>query len=305
MADCRICSGSLRLLYPGSGDGARAEAFSPTCHEPGRHGDLFACDRCGTVQQPSLPRGEELLGLYRAMQDEHYLDEEEGRRRTARRVLALVPPGGRLLDVGSGHGLLVDEARRAGFDAEGLELARAAAAFGRERLGLRIREEPLEAVDEWGAFAAVVMVDVLEHLDDPLAALDHARSLLVPGGVLVVVTPDPASRMARLAGPRWWGYLPAHTVLLPRATLRRVLVERGFEVVEEGSLVRTFTLRYWMAGLAERGGLLGRLLGLVRRFVPARVRVSLSLGDEAVMVARRGGAQRGSSEAADAPAVGK
>lgn len=305
MAHCRICSGSLRLLYPGSGDGARSEAFSPTCHEPGRHGDLYACDRCGAVQQPSLPRGERLLGLYRAMEDERYLDEEEGRRRTARRVLGLVPPGGRLLDVGCGHGLLLDEARALGFAAEGLELSTGAAAWARGRFGVPVREEPLEALDEPGAFAAIVMADVLEHLDDPLAALDHARALLEPGGVLVVVTPDPRSRMARLAGPRWWGYLPAHTVLLPRATLRRVLVERGFEVVEEGSLVRTFTLRYWMAGLAERGGLAGRAVSFARRFVPARVRVSLSLGDEAVVVAVRGGAQRGSSAVAEAPTVGQ
>jgi SAM-dependent methyltransferase len=303
MADCRICSGTLRLLYRGAGDGARADAFSPTCHEPGRHGDLYACERCGTVQQPSLPRGDELLGLYRSMSDEHYLDEEEGRRRTARRLLALIPPGGRLLDVGCGHGLLLDEARALGFAVEGLELSSAAAAWARERLGVPVREEALEAVDEPGAFAAIVMADVLEHLDDPLAALDRAAALLAPGGVLVVVTPDPASRMARVAGARWWGYLPAHTVLLPRATLRRVLVERGFSVAEEGSLVRTFTLRYWMAGLAERGGFAGRLVALVRRVVPASWRVSLSLGDEAVFVARRGGAPLASSPAAETRTV--
>jgi hypothetical protein len=58
-----------------------------------------------------------------------------------------------------------------------------------------------------------------------------------------------------------------------------------------------------MAGLAERGGLLGRLVSFARRLVPARWRVSLSLGDEAVVVARRGGAQRGSSAVAEARAV--
>src|SRR3954470_15146277 len=118
---CGICSGPLRLLYRGAGNEARSEAFSPTNHRPGAYGDLYACERCGTVQQPSLPRGERLLELYRAMHDAHYLDEEAGRRQTARRLLRLMPAGGRLLEVGCGHGLLLDEARAARFEVEGLE----------------------------------------------------------------------------------------------------------------------------------------------------------------------------------------
>src|SRR3954451_9710469 len=100
---CQICAGPLRLLYTGSGLEARAEAFSPTNHQPGQYGDLFRCERCGTVAQPSLPRGEALLELYRHMRDEHYPDEEEAWRITARRLLdeiGLYAPGGQLLGVG-------------------------------------------------------------------------------------------------------------------------------------------------------------------------------------------------------------
>jgi SAM-dependent methyltransferase len=286
-AGCRICSGPLRLLYRGAGEEARAESFSPTNHQPGAYGDLYACDRCGTVQQPSLPHGDALLELYRDMRDEHYLDEEDGRRRTARRLLRRIPPGGRLLDVGCGHGLLLDEARAAGFEAEGLELARAAAAYASDTLGLRVHRHPL-ADHAAEPYDAIVLADVLEHLDDPLSALDHCVRLLAPGGVLCLVTPDPSSRTARLAGAGWWGYLPAHTFLMPRATLRELVRERGLEVIGDESLVRSFTLRYWMAGLAERGGAVGAAVSALRRAVPARARVSLSLGDETVLLARKG-----------------
>lgn len=291
---CRICAGPLRLLHRGSGLEARAEAFSPTNHEPGQYGDLYRCGRCGTVEQPSLPRGEALLDLYRHMRDAHYLDEERGRRATARRLLDAIGrhvPSGRLLDVGCGHGLLLDEARRRGYAVEGLELSEYAAAHAREVLGLPVRRRTvahLAAEPEPPRYAAIVLADVLEHLDDPLGAIDASARLLAPGGALCLVTPDPASRTALVAGARWWGFLPAHTFLFPRRTLNELLERRGLDVIEDVPLVRSFSLRYWMAGLAERGGALGGAVALLRRAVPRSARLSLSLGDERVVVARRG-----------------
>jgi SAM-dependent methyltransferase len=288
---CQICSGPLRLLYEGSGLEASATAFSPTNHQPGQYCDLYRCERCGTVAQPALPKGDALLELYRQMRDDHYLEEEEGRRATARRLLREIgmrAPSGRLLDVGCGHGLLLDEARTLGYEVEGLELSQHAAAYARETLNLPVHARTLADLPARPRYNAIVLADVLEHLDDPVAAVDHCGRLLEPGGVLCVVTPDPGSRTAQLAGAGWWGYLPAHTYLLPRKTLRTLLQSRGLDVQGDVGLVRTFTLRYWMAGLAERGGTVGRAVELLRRAVPKRARVSLSLGDERVIVARSG-----------------
>jgi SAM-dependent methyltransferase len=288
---CQICSGPLVLLHKGSGEQARAESFSPTNHQPGQYGDLYQCERCGTVAQPSLPRGDALLELYRRMRDEHYLDEEAGRRATARRLLDAIgdhAPSGRLLDVGCGHGLLLDEARERGYRPEGLELSEQARAYARDELGLEVRPATLSNLPAEPTYNAIVLADVLEHLDDPRRAIDDCARRLEPGGVLCIVTPDPASRTAKLAGASWWGYLPAHTFLLPRSTLKQLLEERGLDVETDVPLVRQFTLRYWMAGLAERGGAIGRAVSLLRTATPPRARLSLSLGDERVIVARRG-----------------
>jgi SAM-dependent methyltransferase len=290
---CHICGGPLELRHAGGATRLTADLLVPTNHEPGQHGDLYACADCGTVHQPGLPEGEELADLYRGMSDDAYLSEEEGRRATARRLLDLISehvPAGALLDVGCGHGLLLDEARRSGFSVTGLELSETARGYARDVLGLDVRDETLEALARHvpeGAYQAIVLADVIEHLEDPLGALDICERLLAPGGALCVVTPDPSSAAARLAGARWWGYIPAHTYLFPRKTLRELLESRGLVISADVPLVRSFEFRYWLNGLAERNERAARFARATARTPLGGRTLSLSLGDERVMVAHK------------------
>jgi glycosyltransferase involved in cell wall biosynthesis len=287
---CRICAGLLAFARRGRNSPALPQGFIPTFHRPRAHGDLYRCCECGTVQQPSLPRGNELIALYREMSDDGYLAEEEGRRQTAGRLLDLLAAhvsSGQLLDVGSGHGLLVDEARRRGYVAQGLEVSRSAVEHARRQLGLHMRQGTLEdpALDD-NRYDAIVMADVIEHLEDPVGALDRCTELLAPGGALMVVTPNPSSPTARLAGDWWWGYLPSHMCLLPRATLRELVTARGLVLAEDVPLVRSFSVAYWLHGLAERGGRAGPALRALGRRLSG-TSLSLSLGDERVLIARK------------------
>jgi 2-polyprenyl-3-methyl-5-hydroxy-6-metoxy-1,4-benzoquinol methylase len=292
---CRICSGTLELHLHGAGGVPAPDALAPSTHVPGQHGDLLVCRECGTVQQPSLPPASRLHELYRQSSDDAYLTEEAGRRATAARLLDLIAPhvpAGRLLDVGCGPGLLLDEARRRGYTTVGLELTQTAARHARQALGLDVREVPLEAFDEFDGFDVVVLADVLEHLDDPVAGVDRVARLLRPGGVLCLVTPDPSSVTARLAGARWWGYLPAHTCLLPRRTLREVISAAGLVLSTDVPAVRAFSARRWVTGLAERLGPLRRPLETLAAALPAAASLSLTLHDERVVLAHRVEVQR-------------
>jgi SAM-dependent methyltransferase len=288
---CRICSGTTDLLWPAGTTAPDAAGFAPSCHRPGEHGDLYRCRECGTVQQPGLPAGGELHDLYRAMRDDAYLAQEVGRRRTANRLLDLIAaqtPSGRLLDVGAGHGLLLDEARGRGYDVVGAELSADAARHARDALGLDVREIALEdpALDG-ERFDAIVLADVLEHLADPVAALERCRELLAPGGTLLIVTPDPSSPTARIAGRRWWGLLPGHVCLIPHATLRELISAGGLVIGQDVPFVRSFTPGYWVAGFAERGGRAGAALTRLAARLPRAAQLSLSLGDERAVVAQK------------------
>ena len=293
---CRICVGKVELLVRGQEPELTPARFAPSEHVRGAHGDFYRCLTCGTVQQPSLPPAPQLHELYRRMRDERYLDEEEGRRRTASRLLDRLTPharAGRLLDVGCGHGLLLDEARRRGYDVLGVELAADAARHARDVLALPVEECALEdAALEPGSFDAVVMTDVLEHLDDPVAAIERCSELLAPGGTLMVTTPDPSSLTARMAGLRWWSYLPAHHCLIPRSTVRELLASLGLVATAEHPYVRVFSLGYWAAGFADRAGSLAEAMQRIIKRLKRQPLLAIALRDEWTYVIRRIEVQR-------------
>ena len=65
--------------------------------------------------------------------------------------------------------------------------------------GVKLHLGELLSYPEKELFDVVTMLDLVEHLPNPREALEKARRLLKPGGILVVVTPNVDSFAARLA----------------------------------------------------------------------------------------------------------
>ncbi|HEV8376960.1 MAG TPA: class I SAM-dependent methyltransferase [Candidatus Polarisedimenticolia bacterium] len=105
-------------------------------------------------------------------------------------IQALKPPHGfgRILDVGCGNGVFFDRLRPFG-ETEGVESsAELLDPNGKHRA--RIHVAPFDARFQPGRrYGLVLMLDVLEHLPDPSAALRHALGLLEPGGKIVITVP--------------------------------------------------------------------------------------------------------------------
>jgi 2-polyprenyl-3-methyl-5-hydroxy-6-metoxy-1,4-benzoquinol methylase len=89
----------------------------------------------------------------------------------------------RVLDFGCGNGDFIAQARAFGFDALGVDRSAA-----RRRNNRGTVFESISDVKE--PVHAITLFEVLEHLDDPRAILVALAPLLVPGGVLVLETPD-------------------------------------------------------------------------------------------------------------------
>ncbi len=93
-----------------------------------------------------------------------------------------------ILDVGCGDGLLFDRLAEFG-NVEGVEADPVVvSAAGRHRA--RIHIGPFDASFQPAKiYSLILMLDVIEHLPDPVGALRHAVQLLEPDGVLVATVP--------------------------------------------------------------------------------------------------------------------
>lgn len=166
-----------------------------------------------------------------------------------------VRPGGRLLEVGCGTGELLDGARGLGWTVTGVDFDPAAVAVARRR-GLDVREGDLAAQRfPDGAFDAVAMFHVFEHVPDPPALLAECRRILAPGGRLVVATPNPRSRGRRRFGEAWMGLdPPRHLHLYPPGVLRREAERAGFRTVDCRTTLRDAEVMYAGSLSIERTG---------------------------------------------------
>jgi 2-polyprenyl-3-methyl-5-hydroxy-6-metoxy-1,4-benzoquinol methylase len=164
-------------------------------------------------------------------------------------------PGRKILDVGAGGGFFVKAAGHIGFEAEGLELSEEAAGYGRNILGVPVRTGTFGRIDlPPASFDAVVMLDTLEHLQDPLADLIKARSILKPGGRLILHTPDLGSLSRLVLGRSWAVFSPLeHLYYFRRKTLAALLRRAGFRLVG----IRNFS-RFNLDYVHDKDGRRGR-----------------------------------------------
>lgn len=142
-----------------------------------------------------------------------------------------------VLDVGCGDGLFFDAlARLDGVTlVEGVEPARDLVAPDGPN-AKRIHIGPFDANFQPGRqYSLILMLDVLEHLSDPVAALGHASSLLEPGGVLLATVPAFESLWTRHDD------LNHHYTRYTQRTLRAVASAAGLRI----TMARYFF--HWLA----------------------------------------------------------
>jgi len=217
---------------------------------------------------------QDLVCLYEQLTDPEYEKSQDTRTLQMRWLISEVrrirPQAVSVLDIGAGSGLLVAEARSQGLDATGVEPSRALVEVARAQNGVQILVGtfPHPQLAE-RRFDVIFLVDVIEHVGNPLQLLRSCAKALNSQGVVVMVTPDVLSFTARIAGERWWHFRPAHVGYFSRRSLATITRRAGLTVSKHFRAKWFFRVYYIAERLTQYLPLTG-LNRIAARFAPTR-----------------------------------
>jgi hypothetical protein len=219
--------------------------------------------------------------FYRAFEDRHRGSRELIKSRL-QVYLPFVRPlqaqraDARALDLGCGRGEWLELVSSEGFHAQGVDLDEGMLAACRER-GMDVQHrDALEALRSLpdASISVVSSFHVVEHIsfDDVRALIAEALRVLVPGGLLIMETPNPENIV--VAGSLFY-MDPSHVKPLPPALLSFAAEHAGFERVKVVRLQEPSSLHDPAAAIS--------LLNVLEGVSPDYSVVAQKGGDEAVL----------------------
>ena len=231
----RLSAAGLLLACPACGVETRHELrFNKN------RSDVYQCSSCGLGRahaanfDPNTYYTEEYFDGGHADGYADYQGAESVLRQEFARTVEFVRrfrSSGRLLEVGCAYGFFLQEAKQH-YDVSGIELAESAAEHCR-RSGLNVLQGQVGRahLERLGRQDVIVMLDVIEHLPDPLACLQLCADNLKAAGVLVITTGDFGSAVAKIAGKAWRLMTPPqHLWYFTTESIHRLAARVGLRV---------------------------------------------------------------------------
>lgn len=224
---------------------------------------LYRCPHCRlifvfplSVSAQTIYTQDYFTGAEKGFGYVHYDEDKEAMTSTFNvyldRIEDAAPAKGSLLDVGAATGFFLNLAKKRGWETSGVEISDFAAETGRKK-GLAIRTGTLsEAGFTPGSFDVITLWDVIEHVPSPENEIEAATTLLKPGGILAVNTPDAGSAVARILGKRWHAFVPPeHLFYFNPSNFDQLLSRHHLRPICHTKIGKRFTVQYIVKTLSH------------------------------------------------------
>lgn len=199
---------------------------------------IYRCPRCklqmrATDASPHRFYTEE---YYTGKAEYAYVDERSQRRffeavwdARLKTIKKHVPPPADFLDVGCAFGGFALCAGKHGYRPRGLDISPYAVKEANQG-GLDARVGELcDLYTSKERYDVVTLIEVIEHIADPIRAFETLSRIVRPGGLLVLQTANFDGLQAKRAGSKYHYYLPGHLYYYSKSNLRTILKRYGFE----------------------------------------------------------------------------
>ncbi|MCU0567275.1 MAG: class I SAM-dependent methyltransferase [Oculatellaceae cyanobacterium Prado106] len=203
------------------------------------------CRHCGLVYLNPRPVVAELDRIYPPDYHAYEFSAERygfvyrvRQKLEAKRLLSVCKGLGKhakIIDVGCGDGFHLNLLRQfgpKGWQLEGIDPSDRAVTAG-TRNGLRIHKGTVQDLDlPRASYDIALMIATIEHVDDPVGVLKAVRSLLKPGGKIVIVTDNTQNLDFQWSKTRHWGgyHFPRHWNLFNPQTIGAIARKTHLEV---------------------------------------------------------------------------
>jgi SAM-dependent methyltransferase len=240
MLKCPACSSSRTNPVSNYRFWQKGSSYLPTDYQ------MLVCSTCGLWFKDNLPSEESLKRHYESLNvevDPWNYSERFPHERRLDEILQKLPDGSKVLDVGCWTGRLLSP-HHPRLQVYGIE-PNASAATVAQQNGLNILGSAVtENLSSLGAFDCITMVDVFEHLREPMETLGYLASALAPGGRLLIVTGRTDCFPIWLVGSSYWYFLYSDHLVFLNRRFASWLQEKMPEVKIDYSSIRHFDFQW-------------------------------------------------------------
>ena len=253
---CPICREQSKILWLKSKSEKSLIEFKPS-GKSNKNFDIYECSFCDLKYVYPTPPSPDILSGYENSADVDFVSQHRGRLKTFSRYIKRIPTQTNMdysnlkfLDVGCASGSFLAAAKKMGAMGVGLELNSFLADWGRKNYGVDIIQGSLESFHFNDTYNCVTFWDVLEHLQNPLQAIESVAKNLPIGGLLIFSLPDTDSFYSKYLRRFWPMILDVHLTYFNNKSLSFLVSKFGFKLKYRSNYYQTLDLRYLLYRLS-------------------------------------------------------